>query len=194
MDPFIGEIRAFGFGTFAPLGWLQCTGQTLNIIEYGALAAIIGNLYGPATATTFMLPNLTASVMVGTGLLTYPNNTTGNTYVTGNKGGKETVTLDYSQLPPHNHTFNLAYADNYQQTEINLPSAGISLLSNILEKNPTTSKNVVGRTLIATPANVNLSPQVISMAGSGGAHTNMQPYLAINYCIAFDGIWPSRQD
>jgi microcystin-dependent protein len=194
MDPFIGEIRAFGFGTFAPSGWLQCAGQTLNISEYQALGALISGIYGPNTGGTFTLPNLTSSVMVGSGLLTYPNNTIGNTYAIGSKGGQETVTLTYAQLPQHNHTFNVAYADNYQQTETNLPGAGVSLLSNILEKNPTTLKNVVGRTLIAAPANVSLAPQIISPAGTGGAHSNMQPYLAINYCIAYEGVWPSRQD
>lgn len=198
MDPFIGEIRAFGFGSYAPEGWLQCAGQTLNVTEYQALSALISGLYGPATEATFMLPNLTGSVIVGSGVLTNPDGTTGNAYKIADKGGAEMVTLNYQELPEHTHTFNMAFGSNYQQTETNLPQSGVSLLSNILEKNSTTLKNVVGKTLIASsptsPVNVTLSPQVISPAGGGGAHSNMQPYLAINYCIAVEGIWPLKQD
>src|SRR5580698_291068 len=98
-DPFLGEIRMFGFN-FAPNGWLLCNGQTLAISQYSALFALLGTTYGGDGVRTFQVPNLQGQVPIhqGTG--------GGGTYVTGETAGSPTVTLLGNNMPAHNHLVN----------------------------------------------------------------------------------------
>jgi microcystin-dependent protein len=98
MDPFIGEIRVFA-GTYAPDGWFECKGQLLQVSQYQALYAVIGNLYGGSAGTTFALPNLQGRAVVGEG-----TSSAGTQYVQGKQGGAEQSTIPSSaNLPPHTH-------------------------------------------------------------------------------------------
>ena len=104
--PFIGEIRMFG-GSFAPLGWTMCNGQTLSIAQNDALFTLIGTTYGGDGITTFNLPDLRSRVPIhqGQALGLSP-------YVIGQVGGTESVTLTTAQMPQHNHAVMAAAIGN----------------------------------------------------------------------------------
>src|SRR5580700_6989581 len=98
-EPFLGEIRMFGFN-FAPNGWALCNGQTLAISQYSALFALLGTTYGGNGTTTFQLPNLQGQVPIHQG------NGGGGTYVIGEASGSPNVTLLNNNMPLHNHLVN----------------------------------------------------------------------------------------
>ncbi len=164
--PYLGEIRAFAFN-FAPKGWALCNGQTLAIAQNQALFALLGTTYGGNGITNFNLPNLQGRSPAHTG------GTTG--YVLGQEVGVETVTLTSSQMPAHGH---LAYAS----------SGGAQTASpsgNLWANNSHTAFSS------ATP-DTSLATSAVSAVGGNQAHENRSPYLVVNYCIALQGIFPSR--
>lgn len=167
-EPFIGEIRLFA-GNFAPRGWAFCDGQLLPIAQNQALFSIIGTTYGGDGRTTFALPDLRgrAPIHAGSGPGLTPR-------VLGARGGEEQVTLTESQLPQHTHSLmaSTAKADTKTPT------------GEVLGGN---TKNYT-----APPTNVDTDISSIGIAGEGQAHNNMQPYLTLNYIIALQGIYPSR--
>jgi microcystin-dependent protein len=172
-DQFLGEIRPFAFN-FAPSGWQMCQGQTLAISQFSALFALIGTYYGGNGTTTFQLPNLQSCVPIsqGTG--------GGGTYVIGELGGAENVTVTMSTMPMHTHTFSGMNANGND----NKPVAGAALAN---------SSN--GSFYYGPPSSMtSLNVGAVSLApvGGGQPHSNIQPYLAINWCIAMSGIFPSR--
>ncbi|MCG8328751.1 MAG: tail fiber protein [Chitinophagales bacterium] len=170
MNPFIGLIVMFG-GNFAPRGWALCDGQLLPINQYSALFSILGTTYGGDGRTTFALPDLRGRVAIheGTGPGLSP-------YDLGQKGGSETVTLTTSQIPSHNHSFELGGTASS-------PAGSNSLVGNVTGGdtifNPTKSGNT-------------LSSGAIHNTGGGQSHNNIQPYLTVNFIIALQGTYPSR--
>jgi microcystin-dependent protein len=162
MDPFLGEIRLFSIG-FTPRGWLACEGQLLPVQQNAALYSLLGVQYGGNGSTTFALPDLRGRVPVGSG----------STYVAGQAAGEENHTLLVTEMPGHNH-------------EVKASSAAVDVTS---PKNATWGSFAEG---YAASANTVLSPAAIGLAGSSAPHNNMQPYLALNFCIATSGIYPSR--
>jgi microcystin-dependent protein len=187
MDPFIGEIRAFG-NTYAPRGWAVCAGQLLPISQYPALFSLLGVMYGGNGTTNFALPNLMGQVAIGQGQLTG-----GNDYVMGETGGTPGVTLISTEMPAHTHTFNGGTAAAPVTTLTNAPAANHSYISNAFVKNSDTS-GVPGRSYAPAtpPANAMLNPLAVGVNGGSQPHSNMMPYVAINYCIALVGIFPQR--
>ncbi|CAM1368856.1 Microcystin-dependent protein [Tenacibaculum sediminilitoris] len=195
MDPFIGEIVMFG-GNFAPRGWAFCDGQLLSIAQNTALFSILGTTYGGDGRTTFALPDLRGRTPIG------PRQGPGlSDYRLGQRGGTETVTLNVTQMPSHSHsTQNNTAADQHIQlsTDAGIRStpqagdvpSGASFGSGI----GATPVNAYG------PANNTVNGQTISanaglnILNTGGnlPHTNVQPYLAVNYIIALVGVFPSR--
>jgi len=167
MEPFIGQIQAFGFN-FAPQGWAKCDGQLLPISQNQALFSLLGTTYGGDGRTTFALPDLRGRVPMnygqGPGLSNHP---------IGQKSGLENVTLTIAEMPSHGHSLH-----------------GIKKMDQIGG-----TKHGVVRNDYApsdgTPT-VSLGTDTVIPTGGGQPHTNMQPYLAINYCIALTGIFPSR--
>jgi microcystin-dependent protein len=162
-EPFLSEIKLMSFG-FAPKGWAQCNGQLLPINQNQALFSLLGTTYGGDGRTTFALPNLQGRIPVHQG----------NSHSLGEAGGEQAHTLSVNETPVHTHT---AYATT---------SAGDS---------PIPAGNFLGGAdnFYAPLANSTaLHPSTISNAGGGQAHDNMQPYLALNFCIALQGIFPSR--
>jgi len=105
-EPFVGEIRAFGFD-FAPQGWLQCNGQTLAISQYAALFSLLGTTYGGNGTTNFQLPNLQGRVAIGQG-----NGAGLSPYVMGQAAGTENVSLATAQIPSHTHAVNAVTTTN----------------------------------------------------------------------------------
>lgn len=173
-DPFVAEIRIFGFN-YAPRGWAQCNGQMLSIAQNTALFSLLGTTYGGNGQSTFGLPNLQGQAACasgqGTGLTNRP---------LGAAFGTTTVTLITTQLPAHNHTF-VPRAPTSGQL-VNTPTAGCHLARTYNQRDYTTT----GRT------DTTFAGQMIGATGSGQAHANQQPYLVMNICICLQGIFPQR--
>lgn len=169
-DPFMSEVRMFGF-SFAPKGWALCNGQLLPIAQNQALFALLGTTYGGNGTTTFALPDLRGRTPVSLG----------NGVVQGEMSGVENVTLLSTQLPMHTHT---ATGASDPQNTRNYDGAVFTAAIDILSGQPS---NVYG------PANA-MVPLGPSMTATGGSqpHNNMQPSLAVNFCIATVGAFPSR--
>lgn len=177
-DYFIGEIRAFAFGsTYVPRGWVQCNGQLLSVQQNQALFALLSNQYGGDGRNTFGVPDLRARVVVGSGV-----SPSGNPYQQSKSGGLETVALTGPQMPAHNHAMVVSTASATKQ-----------------------GPGVAGDRLLATdtPANVPiwspaatltpLASNALLNTGGSAPHSNMQPFGVLNFCISTTGIWPSRQ-
>lgn len=175
MDPFIGEIRIFA-GTFAPVDWAFCQGQLLSIAEFSPLFSLIGTTYGGDGVNTFALPNLLSRVP------THQGTGTGPTYVIGQAAGVENVTLLTSQIPSHSH---VAMATS-TGTAMNAPAG---MLLGTSTANPSIGSLQYGP--IASGATTLASTAISNNAG-GIPHTNIQPYLAVNFIIALFGIFPTR--
>jgi microcystin-dependent protein len=164
-EPFLSEIRIFSFN-FAPKGWALCNGQVLPINQNQALFALLGTTFGGDGRVTFALPNLQARTPVHAG----------NGHLPGEKAGEQAHTLSIAEVPSHTHA---ARAVDAQATTA-VPNA------NMLA----TAKGGAVYAPAANPAP--LSPATVANVGGGQAHPNMQPFLALNFCIALQGIFPSR--
>lgn len=177
-DPFLGEIRMVGFN-FAPVGWALCNGQTLSISAYSALFALLGTTYGGNGTSTFQLPDLQGRVPIhqgtGAGL---------TTYVIGENGGTENVTLLTNNLPAHNHLMNVnSNAGNVISPVGSILAAG----NNGDTRNPQTFPDFT-----QAAGNGTLAVTAIQNTGGNVPHQNIQPYLCVNFIIALSGIFPSR--
>jgi microcystin-dependent protein len=169
MEPFLGEIRCFGFGKI-PSGWLACNGQTLAITQYQALYSLLGNQFGGNGTTNFSLPDLRGTVPV------HYNPSAGLNVAS--KGGAETVTLTAAQMGTHTHSLQV---NNGAGTTV-LPSGDFIAGTPA----PHLAYNA-GGSLVATAMD-----NVGTTTGGGAAHSNMQPSLAVNFCIATQGLYPTR--
>jgi microcystin-dependent protein len=161
-DPYVGEIRLFA-GTFAPVGWALCNGAILPISENDMLFNLIGTTYGGDGQSTFALPDLRGRVPVHVG---------GWTFVVGETGGVEQVTLNASNAPVHPHTFQAV------ETTAN-------------------NRSAQGQALARLPAGQGYLPIVRATLmvppgpnAGGQPHENRAPYLAINYIVSLFGIYP----
>lgn len=176
-SPFLGEIRAFGFN-FAPKGWAMCNGQQLAINTNQALFSLLGTQYGGNGLQTFALPDLRGRGAVNQGQGPGLSN-----YVIGEQTGTETVTLITTQMPQHNHL----WAANNAAGDTAAPIANF-LAGAIVPTNNTPVPTY------AAPggATVPLAANMLALAGQNQPHPNMMPYLVVTYCIALQGIFPSR--
>jgi microcystin-dependent protein len=168
--PMIAEIRLFA-GNFAPRGWALCHGQILSIAQNTALFSLLGTTYGGDGRTTFALPDLRGRVPVGQGQGPglSPNSL-------GQQGGAETHTLTSSEMPAHNHPTQSNKATNDAATT----------------SRPNGKVPAAGGAYADTSDGSALDPDLIGAAGGSQPHNNMQPHLALNYIIALQGIYPSR--
>ncbi len=174
-EPFLGSIMPIGFN-FAPRGWAFCQGQILPINQNQSLYSLLGTTYGGDGRTTFALPDLRgrASIHMGTGPGLSPRNL-------GSRGGHETITLTQGQLPSHRHLMNVRKEDGNIRNPKN----------DILAASKTASGENVN-TYSDQAADGTLQPDAISLTGGGQAHSNLDPYLTINFVIALVGLFPSR--
>lgn len=174
MDPFIAEIIMFG-GNFAPRGWAYCDGQLLPISQNTALFSLLGTTYGGDGRTTFALPDMRGRVAIG------PRHGAGlSNYQLGQKGGAEQIILMQSQMPSHNHTAIIQVSEE----DANSDEANGSYLTNTTGAFYYQGSNI--------GANSSISGVAVGNEGGNLPHENRQPYLAINYIIALQGIFPSR--
>ncbi|MDQ1708522.1 MAG: hypothetical protein QOJ88_1733 [Pyrinomonadaceae bacterium] len=169
-EPFMSEIRIFSFN-FAPKGWALCNGQLLPINQNQALFSLLGTTYGGNGQTNFALPNLQtkAPIHVGSG------------HTLGEVGGEQAHTVSIAELPTHTHDLssNTAVTSATANASVNSPNG--AYWANF------------GKTAYSTgQGDSAMSPQAITNVGGSQAHLNMQPFLVLNFCIALQGIFPSR--
>jgi microcystin-dependent protein len=168
MDPIIGLIITVG-GIYAPSGYFPCDGRLLAIADYEALFSLLGTTYGGDGVTTFAIPDLRGRVPINQS----------NTYQIGQVGGSEAVTLLTQNLPSHNHETTL----NASNATVSASEPGGALLASADMYTSTGANNQTMKSGAVTT----------SVTGGNGSHPNLQPYLTIIYCIAYEGIYPSRQ-
>jgi microcystin-dependent protein len=162
--PFLGQISMFSFG-FAPRGWALCNGQLFPINQNQALFALLGTTYGGDGRVNFALPNLQGNVAM----------MFGNGYTQGQVGGEVNHTLLSNEIPAHNHPVNFAAAATSMTPGGELWAADPN-----------------GNVTFASSPSETLAPQAIGANSGGLPHSNMQPHLVLNFCIALQGIFPSR--
>jgi microcystin-dependent protein len=177
-EPFLSEIKLVSFN-FPPKGWALCNGQLLPINQNQALFALLGTTYGGNGQTNFALPNLRGQVPIHIG----------NGHTLGEAAGSTAVTVNIQQLATHVHALNA-------QTQVVLPD--------VIPQDPTNQipaaaqvalqgGNSAAANIYAQPASlVPMNPQAVSNVGGSQAHNNMMPYLVLNFIIALQGIFPSR--
>ena len=167
-DPFVAEIRLFA-GNFAPKGWAFCDGQLLPINQNTALFSLLGTTYGGNGQTNFALPNFRDRIPM------HPGQGPGLTarYL-GEVGGATTHTLTTAELPSHSHLVASSFAATSGLAQDGLPLA------------------VTNATVAPYGPAQNLAPMASAQAGGGAPHENRQPYLALSFIIALQGIFPSR--
>ena len=168
-EPFLAEVRIVGFN-FAPRGWAFCDGQILPINQNQSLYSLLGTTYGGDGRTTFALPDLRGRTPIHVG-----RSNGGEHHTLGQKSGEETHTLSANEMPQHNHVL-MATNDTASSTNGTNRVLGSTTSDVYTEADPTVSLHA------GTSIN----------AGGGQAHENMQPYLAVNFCIALQGLFPSR--
>jgi microcystin-dependent protein len=173
-DPFVGEIRIFGFN-FAPLGWALCDGQLLPIAQNTALFSLLGTSFGGDGRSTFGLPNFQGAVAVdqgqGAGL---------SPYNVGQSGGSSAVTVQTPQLPAHTHGLEA-------HTGRGLPPEAAPVAGGAL----TSSQGGLAYAP-AGSAQTSMALAALTTAGDSEPHNNLMPLLVLNYCIALQGIFPPR--
>ncbi|CAI9412559.1 phage tail protein [Nocardioides sp. T2.26MG-1] len=163
-QPFIGEIRMFA-GNFAPAGWAFCDGQLVPISENDTLFNLIGTTYGGDGQETFALPDLRGRIPIHQG----------NGFILAETGGVEEVTLTVQQIPAHAHPLLASTA---------IGSAA-SPQGHVLAASGSSNAYRLG------PASAALSYQSVGATGGSQPHTNMQPYLCVDYIISLFGLFPS---
>lgn len=166
-EPFLAEIRIVGFN-FAPRGWAFCDGQILPINQNQSLYSLLGTTYGGDGRTSFALPDMRGRtpVHVGTGV--------GADHPQGQKSGQESVALAEAEMPSHRHDWRANDGSGNNPIPIDNRLASFN------------NGYRGGQDLI------NMQSDTLSSTGSGTGHNNMQPYLALSFCIALQGLFPSR--
>jgi microcystin-dependent protein len=162
-EPFLSEIKIVSFN-YAPKGWALCNGQFLPINQNQALFALLGTTYGGNGQTTFALPNLRGRVPIHFG----------NGHTLGEAAGSSAVTINSQTMPMHIHAATASDANGSQ---------------------PVPTGNVLAQVnnLYTQPLNlVTLDPTTVTSVGGSQPHNNMMPYLVLNFIIALQGIFPSR--
>jgi len=172
-SPFVAEIRMFGCN-FAPTGWAQCNGQLLPISQNTALFSLLGTFYGGDGKSTFALPDLQDSTPLGQGQGAGLSN-----YDLGQQGGSPFITLITSEMPLHNH-FLQAYTGDPADNRIPGPTMTLGTPA------PGNFYNAANSPL------ANMAPQALASAGGSLPHNNLMPNLAVNFCIAMQGVFPPR--
>lgn len=172
-EPFLGQIMIVGFN-FPPRGWAFCEGQVLPISQNQSLFSLLGTTYGGDGRTTFVLPDLRGRVPISPGQGPGLSN-----YRWGDNGGAEAVALTAGQIPSHNHS--APNRCNTNDGETDEPNGNFM------------AKAGGGETIYASSANADMGGGAVTgNAGGGQQHNNIQPYLSIYFCIALQGIFPSR--
>jgi microcystin-dependent protein len=168
-EPFLAEIRMVGFN-FAPRGWAFTDGQILPINQNQSLYSLLGTTYGGDGRTTFALPDLRSRTPMHKG----------DGHTLGQKSGEETVTLTAAEIAAHTHMVKAQSQLGNQRSPEDRYLAVPSIEADVTYREPEAG------TMIA------LRSGTVTNAGGSQAHNNMQPYLTLGFCIALQGLFPSR--
>lgn len=158
-------------GNFAPQGWAFCDGSLIPIVENEVLFSLIGTTYGGDGVTTFALPDLRGRALVHQGT----NPRTGTNYVLGQRAGTETVTLTATQMPAHQHVV----VGQLESGSVSEPSGAFFADSS-------------GSAYSNQPPTAAMAANLVTPAGGNQPHDNMMPFLALNFIIATEGVYPSQ--
>jgi microcystin-dependent protein len=167
-EPFLSEIKIMSFN-FPPKGWAMCNGQLLPINQNQALFSLLGTTYGGNGQTNFALPDLRARVPIHVGA----------GHVLGQSGGEFAHTVSISEMPQHLHA---AQASGNNANTIASSNNVLAVSQANIYLNPAQQ----GANLAT------IHPQTVVNVGGSQPHTNEQPFLTLNFCIALQGIFPSR--
>ncbi|MCW3123466.1 MAG: Tail Collar domain protein [Flavipsychrobacter sp.] len=174
-EPFLGMIQYFAFD-WAPRGYATCSGQLLSIQQNAALFSLLGTYYGGNGVQTFALPDLRGRVAI--------SQSQNGSYTMGQLSGTENTTMLYSNMPAHTHTAAVQVATSNVRATLPDPTGNFA------------AQPESGGSMYATNAAANAflgAPSLtVGNAGSGIPFSILSPYLAINPCIATQGIFPSR--
>jgi microcystin-dependent protein len=183
-QPYVGQITIFA-GQYAPAGYVFCNGQSLSINEYQMLYSLIGTTYGGDGRTTFNVPDLRGRVPVGMGIATGGGTIN---WAVGASIGTETVTLTTAQMPAHSHTLKA----------VNQPANSTAPLNNLLAADVGGIDDFSYATPTSTSAIKPFLQSAVSSVGGwqGGTlpHDNVAPYMALNYIIATQGLYPEKNN
>jgi microcystin-dependent protein len=160
--PYMSEIRIMTFN-FPPKGWALCNGQLISVSQNEALFALLGTTYGGDGVNTFGLPNLQGLVPVHMG--------TG--FSLGQSGGEEAHTITAAEMPAHTHALNAS------------PSAGNAA-------SPSNAMFAAETAYVPAAQLTQAAASAVSSVGASQPHSNLQPYLTLNFCIALQGIFPTQ--
>ncbi|MFG1427797.1 phage tail protein [Roseixanthobacter glucoisosaccharinicivorans] len=178
-DYYLGEIRIFPYGR-VPAGWAKCDGTLMQVQQYQALFTLLGNRFGGDGRTTFALPDLRGRVPVNFNVQAQADRIT----IQLNKPlGTETVTLTQAELPTHTHL----YCVSTQQGNVNAPNDAVfAEVTQVDASKPQANYYGAASQMTAVKADA------IRTEGTGGPHSNIQPSIALNLCIALVGNYPPR--
>jgi microcystin-dependent protein len=165
--PFLGELRVVAY-TFAPRGWAMCNGQLLAISQNTALFAILGTTYGGDGRSNFGLPNFQGRAPIHAGI----------GFALGQTGGEQDHVLIQGEVPQHNHTVSGSSGNGNTQAAAGNTWAVEGSNTTFIYSNDS--------------ASAQMGPTAIGTSGGSQPHNNMQPYLVLNFIIALQGIFPSR--
>ena len=175
-QPYVGEIILFA-GTFPPLNYALCNGQLLSISSNETLFTLLGTTYGGDGVNTFGLPDLRGRLALHAGTAR-----SGTTYVLGEATGSETVALNTNQLPSHSHVPNCSTGTGNAASPSNA----------VWAQSPVPS-GIRGGQYSTSASNATMAAAAIgNSTGTGSGHPNIQPILALNFCIALYGIYPTQ--
>lgn len=169
MNPYLGEVKYLPWN-WAPRGWAVCNGAVLSIAQNTALFSLLGTTYGGNGVTTFALPDLQGRVPM--------HRSNNGQYPMGLKSGVETVTITINTMPSHFHGLLATTIAGDKSSPLNLALAQSSVDTDFYY-GPDTSTTV-------------MNPSSVSMVGGNQPHENMEPYQVVGYCIAVQGVFPSR--
>ncbi len=202
MDAFIGTILPWPVGQYVPMNWLPCNGQKLQVSRYAGLFYVIGNTYGGDGKVDFALPDMRSRVAIGKGM--GPSN---SNYDLGDKVGSETVILNSGNLPSHTHqatlgnttlnSFTVKVSD--AQATAHVPTSGTNTMGALYDVGNASA--VSGYNSHMPDMKVNIGGGDASLSGSvtlapSGGTSNavsvVQPYVAMQFMICVDGVFPPR--
>jgi microcystin-dependent protein len=178
--PFLGQITVYPY-SFPPNGWADCSGQLLPIAQYAALFSLLGTQFGGNGTSNFALPDLQGRIPVGQGPLL-----SGSDYLMGQTGGNESVTLGTLNMPQHTHALNASTATG----STNNPAGMLLAKPQVGGGHGGTGDkgNIYNPAAPDTP----LAAASVGSVGGSLPHNNVQPSLVLRYCIALQGVFPSR--
>lgn len=185
MEPYLGEIRLFT-GNFAPPFWHVCDGSLMPVAGNEGLFTVIGAMYGGDGVTNFALPDIRGRAVIGAG----------NNFNLAQKAGAETIALTPANLPAHNHRVAIDIKLSDEAGTTASPGGSFWAPSNISNDNEYALLPSLGSYMAADALEVGMGVSTSwdsSHPNKAEPFNNMQPFLAVNYMICTEGVYPTPE-